>query len=115
MGLIARLRRWYHLWVWWLRYWWYDTPSGVCAQHWALGLGVLVFIVQLVRVWVAAALPAPHGVPAVGVATGDCGCGGLRVGGVAPQTGAGQTTAGAGVYRLRRSSGETSLWHRLGR
>ncbi len=67
MGLIARLRRWYHLWVWRLRYWWYDTPSGVCAQHWALGLGVLVLIVQLVRVCVATALPAPHGAPAQAV------------------------------------------------
>ncbi len=28
---------------------------------------VLVFIVQLVRVWVAAALPAPHGAPAQAV------------------------------------------------
>ncbi|KXB16649.1 hypothetical protein ADT28_12560 [Xylella fastidiosa] len=67
MGLIACLRRWYHLWRWRLRYWWYDTPSGVCAQHWALGLGVLVLIVQLVRVCVAAALPAPHGAPAQAV------------------------------------------------
>lgn len=120
MGLIARLRRWYHLWVWRLRYWWYDTPSGVCAQHWALGLGVLVLIVKLVRVCVChgAACTARRthtGRLLVGVATGDCGCGGLRVGGVASQTGAGQTTAGAGAHRSRRSSGETSLWHRLGR
>ena len=63
MGLTGRIRHRLDDARWRFRYWWLDTSGGEAA-HWAgVWVGVLVVIVQLVRMFVAAALPPPPGEP----------------------------------------------------
>lgn len=63
MGLSARLRHRLDDARWRFRYWWLDTPGGEAA-HWAgVCVGVGVFLVQMVRLFVAAGLPRPAGEP----------------------------------------------------
>ncbi len=59
MGLIARARHRLGVWNWRLRYWWLDTEGGEQAHIALFCLSVLVVIVQLVRMFVEAALPTP--------------------------------------------------------
>lgn len=67
MGLIAGIRRWHYVWSWRARYWWHDTEQGEMA-HWAVcALGAIVCVIQLIRMFVAAALPPPPGEPAKAV------------------------------------------------
>lgn len=64
MNLIALIRRRAIVWSWRARYWWLDTPGGIVAQRWALVLGLMVFLVQIVRLAVVALAPRPHNEPA---------------------------------------------------
>lgn len=64
MGLIASLRRLHYVWSWRIRFWWLDTRQGEWA-HWALlALGLLIVLMQLVRVFVAATVSPSPGEPA---------------------------------------------------
>lgn len=64
MGLIDRCRRLHYVWSWRARYWWLDTRQGEIAHLVVMALGMLVFIVQLLRMFVAAVVPPPPGEPA---------------------------------------------------
>lgn len=57
MGLIARIQRLAYVWGWRIRYWWLDTPAGEAAHWWLFAGAGLVFIVQLVHLFTAAAPP----------------------------------------------------------
>lgn len=63
MGLIDRAAYLADDRLWRLRYWWLDTPSGAQARVIAFALGVLVLIVQLIRVGLAALVPLPPAEP----------------------------------------------------
>lgn len=63
MGLIARTRYRIDDFRWRFSYWWLDTENGERA-HWAgVCIGVFIVIVQLIKMFVAAALPPPPGEP----------------------------------------------------
>ena len=59
MALTARLRKRIGVWEWRLRYWWLDTESGRHAHAVTFALALLVFVLQIVRMAVAALQPAP--------------------------------------------------------
>lgn len=63
MGLIALVKRRWHVWFWRARYWWMDTREGEQAHLATFCMMLLVVIVQLIRVGVAAAFPPPAGEP----------------------------------------------------
>ncbi|HVI60141.1 MAG TPA: hypothetical protein VM619_14880 [Luteimonas sp.] len=67
MGLIARYRRLRYAWGWRARYWWMDTASGRRAHVAAFCIGVLVILLQLVRMSVAALMPRPVHAPQTAV------------------------------------------------
>jgi len=56
-GIRQRLARWRYVYGWRLRHWYLDTPAGARAQAWLFAAGLLVLVVQLVRMAVAAVLP----------------------------------------------------------
>lgn len=58
-----RLRRLHYVWSWRIRYWWMDTDAGKQANVMACCIGVLVVVLQLVRMGVAATMPPPAGEP----------------------------------------------------
>ncbi|GAB3755199.1 hypothetical protein [Lysobacter olei] len=67
MGLIARAGRLRYVWSWRARYWWLDTRSGEAAHWVCVCLGALVSVVQVARMFMAAAVPPAAGEPAKAV------------------------------------------------
>ncbi len=59
MGLITRTRAWCDDKRWRLRYWWLDTKSGKRAHAVVFAISLLVCLGQLVRMFIAVALPPP--------------------------------------------------------
>ena len=59
MGLSLRARASHraNVWYWRARYWWMDTEDGQQSRTALLCLSVLVVIIQLIKMFVAAALP----------------------------------------------------------
>ena len=64
MGLIDSVRRLHYVWSWRARYWWLDTRGGERAHLAVMAMFALVFVVQLLRMFVAAVVPPPPGEPA---------------------------------------------------
>lgn len=63
MGMMDHARRLRYVWSWRFTYWWLDTRGGEYA-HWALlCVSVFVVVVQLVKMFVQAALPQPPDEP----------------------------------------------------
>lgn len=67
MGLIERGRRLQYIWSWRLRYWWLDTRQGEYAHLAVMAVGFLVFVIQMLRMLVAATIEPPSGEPAKAV------------------------------------------------
>lgn len=63
MGLIVRVAHRVDDFRWRFNYWWLDTAGGERAHWAAVCVGVLVAVLQLIRVFVAAALPPPSDEP----------------------------------------------------
>ncbi|MBH1476318.1 hypothetical protein [Stenotrophomonas forensis] len=57
MVMIEKAKRLHYIWSWRIRYWWLDTRSGEYARWASFYLGLLVVIIQIVRVYVAALQP----------------------------------------------------------
>lgn len=64
MGLIAYAKRQQYVWTWRARYWWMDTRSGEYAHRLLFCMGIVVFILQMIKVGIAAAVRPPAGEPA---------------------------------------------------
>lgn len=58
-----RIARWRYVYGWRLRYWYLDTPAGARAQVCVFAGAVLVIIVQLIKLAVAAVIPAARQEP----------------------------------------------------
>lgn len=63
MGLIAIARRRWYVWSWRARYWWMDTRQGEQAHALFVCMAAIVCIVELIRMFIAVALPPPPNQP----------------------------------------------------